>query len=86
MNLDNPSVNAPISQCPWIPIRVPVVCSTCLEGSLQAGAEPGPPPPNPRPWPLPGVWVGDALGQETWPEGWLEVGPGERWPESGHPL
>lgn len=44
MNLDNPSVNAPISQCPWIPIRVPVVCSTCLEGSLQAGAEPGPPP------------------------------------------
>ena len=43
MNLDNPRVNAPISQCPWIPTRVPVVCSTCLEGSLQAGAEPGPP-------------------------------------------
>lgn len=56
MNLDNPSVNAPISQCPWIPIRVPVVCSTCLEGSLQAGAEPGPPPRQPKavaaPWGL----------------------------------
>ena len=43
MNLDNPRVNAPISQCPWIPTRVPVICSTCLEGSLQVGAEPGPP-------------------------------------------
>lgn len=46
MNLDNPRVNVPIRQCPWIPTRVPVFCSTCLEGSLQAGAEPGPPTPT----------------------------------------
>ena len=35
------------------------------------------PHPHPRPRPLPGVWVRDALGQETWPEGcWGGGAPG----------
>ena len=63
----------------------PSLCSTCLEESPRAGAEPGPPTPAQGHGGSLGSGSGMPWAKRLGLRAVWEVGPREQWPESGHP-
>lgn len=63
----------------------PSLCSTCLEESPRAGAEPGPPTPAQGHGRSLGSGSGMPWAKRLGLRAVWEVGPREQWPESGHP-